>query len=182
MAFNANQLTKVANLMPVAGAAESRQLWWYEAGADSVAGVAAAGYFNDARSLLNVGDRIYVVGETGTVLGHIAVAAVPATGNVTSAVLDEGGLVMARGQHTTVDADDTIVTGLGALACVVATLDDDPVAGCQSVTATIGDQDGAPAAGSFQLKSWKATAADNSALIAATTFEKKVNWIAVAAD
>jgi hypothetical protein len=89
------------------------------------------------------------------------------------------GYKIARGQHTTVDENDTIVTGLATVVAVIATLDDDPVDGCQVVTASIGNQSGAPAAGSVLIKTWKATAANNSALIAATTFEKKVNWIAV---
>lgn len=90
-----------------------------------------------------------------------------------------GGYKIARGQATTVAASDTIVTGLNTVVAVVAVLDDDPVAGCQDVTASIGNQAGAPAAGSFLLKTWKSTATADTALIAATTFGKKVNWIAV---
>jgi hypothetical protein len=89
------------------------------------------------------------------------------------------GYKIARGQHTTVDENDTVVTGLATVVAVVASLDDDPVAGCQLVTASIGNQSGAPAAGSILLKTWKATAAGDTALIAATTFGKKVNWIAI---
>lgn len=89
------------------------------------------------------------------------------------------GYKVARGQHTTVDENDTVVTGLATVVAVVATLDSDPVDGCQAVTASIGDQAGAPAAGSVLIKTWKATAADNSALVAASTFSKKVNWIAI---
>jgi hypothetical protein len=99
---------------------------------------------------------------------------------VTSAVAGvAASYKIARGQHTTVDADDTVVTGLATVVAAVASLDSDPVAGAQSVTCTIGDQAGAPAAGSIQIKTWKATAADNTALIAGTTFSKLVNWIAV---
>lgn len=89
------------------------------------------------------------------------------------------GYKLARGVLTTVDEDDTVVTGLTTVVAVTATLGSDPVAGCQFVTATIGDQAGAPAAGSVQIKTWKATAAGDTALIAATTFSKLVNWIAV---
>jgi hypothetical protein len=88
------------------------------------------------------------------------------------------GLKIARGQHTTVDADDTVVTGLATVVAVVASLDDDPVDGVMHVTATLGDQAGSPAAGSIQIKSWKSTDAD-ATLIAGTTFTKKVNWIAI---
>ncbi len=87
-------------------------------------------------------------------------------------------LPVAVGQSTTAAASDTVATGLKGLTGVVATLNDDPVAGCQFVTASIGDQAGSPAAGSFLLKTWKATAAGDTTLIAATTFSKKVNWIA----
>ena len=89
------------------------------------------------------------------------------------------GYKVARGQHTTVDENDTVVTGLATVVAVVASLNDDPVAGCQFVTASIGDQAGAPAAGSVLIKTWKATAAGDTALIAASTFSKKVNWIAI---
>jgi len=110
----------------------------------------------------------------------VAAAAALAGDAVGTVLLDApGGLKMAAGVHETIDADDTIVTGLSAVVAVVATLESDPVAGAQSATATIGDQAGAPAAGSIQIKTWKATAAGDTALIAATTFGKKVNWIAV---
>lgn len=89
------------------------------------------------------------------------------------------GYKVARGQHTTVDADDTVVTGLATVVAVVASLESDPVAGAQFVTAVLGNQTGAPAAGSIQIKSWKATATADTALIAATTFSKLVNWIAI---
>lgn len=87
MALNANQLTKVDNLRSVAGAAESRQLFWYEADDDAVATVVAAGYFNGVRGILNVGDRILVVAANGAAFRVLRVTAVPATGNVTTAAL-----------------------------------------------------------------------------------------------
>jgi hypothetical protein len=86
---------------------------------------------------------------------------------------------VARGQHITVDEDDTVVTGLATVVSVVAVLDSDPVAGCQFVTASIGDQAGAPAAGSILIKTWKATDTADTAIIPATTFTKNVNWIAI---
>lgn len=99
---------------------------------------------------------------------------------------DRGGEVVGigaqmkvvRGQHTTVAASDTVVTGLATVVAVVAQLDDDPVDGAMHVTASIGDQLGTPAAGSILIKTWKSTDAD-ATLIAATTFTKKVNWIAI---
>lgn len=88
-----------------------------------------------------------------------------------------GGLKMAAGIHTSVDADDTVVTGLDKVIGVVAQLDSDPVDGAMHATATIGDQAGAPAAGSINIKTWKTTDAD-ATLIASTTFGKLVSWIA----
>jgi hypothetical protein len=81
---------------------------------------------------------------------------------------------VAEGQHTTVTANDIItVAGLRKVERVCATLEDDPVAGAQFVTAV-------PIANSntFRIKTWKATATADTAQIAATTFTKKVNWIA----
>lgn len=89
------------------------------------------------------------------------------------------GYKLARGQHTTVAASDTVVTGLTTVVAAVAVLDDDPVLDPLFVSCSIGDQAGAPAAGSIYIKSWQATAANDCTPIAATTFGKKVNWIAV---
>lgn len=89
------------------------------------------------------------------------------------------GYKLARGQHTTVAASDTVVTGLTTVAAVVACLDSDPGLDPLLVTASIGDQAGAPVAGSIYIKSWQATAVGDCTPIAATTFGKKVNWIAV---
>jgi predicted RecA/RadA family phage recombinase len=87
-------------------------------------------------------------------------------------------LRVISGQSTTVAASDTIVTGLNKLNGVVASLDSDPVDDPEWVTASIGDQAGTPAAGSFLLKTWKNTAGNDPTPAAATTFGKKVNWIA----
>lgn len=82
------------------------------------------------------------------------------------------------GQHATVAASDTVATGLATLTGVVATFDDDPGDDPMLVSASIGDQAGAPAAGSFLLKTWKNTGGTDPTPAAATTFAKKVNWIA----
>jgi hypothetical protein len=84
----------------------------------------------------------------------------------------------ARGVATTVAAVDTIVTGLALLTSVHATLADDPSDDPFMVSASIGDQAGAPAAGSFYLKTWKNTGGTDPTPLAATTFSKKVNWSA----
>lgn len=92
------------------------------------------------------------------------------------------GYKIARGQATTVAASDTVVTGLATVVSAVASLDSDPVVGASFASASIGDQAGTPAAGSILINTWKPTtagAAGNPDVIAATTFTKKVNWIAI---
>jgi hypothetical protein len=88
-------------------------------------------------------------------------------------------LRIASGQHVTVAASDTVPTGLTKVVAAFAVLDDNPVAGAQNALASIGNQAGTPAAGSILIKTWKATAAGDTAQIAATTFSKKVNWVAI---
>lgn len=101
-------------------------------------------------------------------------------GDVTYTVMAlADGYKIARGQHTTVAAADTVVTGLTTVVAVVATLDADPGLDPLLVTASTGNQAGAPAAGSIYIKTWKPTAANDVTPIAATTFGKKVNWIAI---
>lgn len=84
MALNKNQLSKVSNLNSVTSATASRQIWHYDAGADSVATAVAAGYFNDVRGFLFVGDVIHLVAAGGTAFRVLTVTAVPKIGsNVT---------------------------------------------------------------------------------------------------
>lgn len=89
------------------------------------------------------------------------------------------GYKIARGQATTITASDTIVTGLNTVVSAVANLEDAPVIGADRAQAVIGDQAGTPAAGSILIKTFKPTAAGDATPIAATTFAKKVNWIAI---
>ncbi len=86
---------------------------------------------------------------------------------------------VARGQLTTASATDTVVTGLATVVSAVACLDDNPSDDPEWVSCTIGDQAGSPAAGSIIVKTWKNTAGNDPTPAAATTFSKKVNWIAV---
>ncbi len=80
------------------------------------------------------------------------------------------------GTQTTVAASDSVQTNLRKVVYAVATLQSDPVAGCQFVTVDIPDQVANP--GKITVKTWKATATADTAQIAATTFGKLVNWIA----
>lgn len=88
------------------------------------------------------------------------------------------GLRSVSGQLTTVTAADTIVTGLSKVVAVVATLDSDLGDNPEFVSATIGDQAGTPASGSIIIKTWQNTSGTDPTPVAATTFGKKVNWVA----
>jgi hypothetical protein len=88
-------------------------------------------------------------------------------------------LKFARGQITTASAADTVVTGLATVAAVVVSMEDDPIDGFFMVSAQIGNQAGAPAAGSIIIKSWQNTTGTDPTPAAATTFGKKVNWVAI---
>lgn len=88
------------------------------------------------------------------------------------------GYKVARGVAS-ITGSGTVVTGLATVVAVVATADTDPDGvALAMVTAQIGDQAGAPAAGSVYLKAWKVTATGNATLIAATA-AKSINWIAI---
>ena len=118
------------------------------------------------------GGASWAVGGTLDILagGKLTIAGVDKTTALSSIART------ARGQATTVTAVDTIVTGLATLTSVVASLDSDPGDDPFMVSASIGDQAGSPAAGSFYLKTWKNTGGTDPTPLAATTFAKKVNW------
>lgn len=97
----------------------------------------------------------------------------------TSPAAVAAGYKIARGVHTTVAASDTVATGLATVVAVVVSLGSDPVDDPFMVTATIGDQAGSPAAGSVLIKSWRNTSGTDPTPLAATTFSKAVNWIAI---
>jgi hypothetical protein len=85
-------------------------------------------------------------------------------------VVAEGGpeLILKFGVHTTVDADDDIVTGLGTILGAGAVLQSDPVAGMVMATVVV------PATGgTLRIKGWE------SDFTAATTFSKVVQWWAI---
>lgn len=133
------------------------------------------------------GDRVFwnsatskFTTDTSKTPVHGVVFAAAASGDTTASLLlsERGGLKTAAGQATTASASDTVVTGLSKVIAAVATLEDSPVIGCDRATAVIGDQNGTPAAGSTLVKTWKPTASGDATPIAATTFTKKVNWIA----
>lgn len=89
----------------------------------------------------------------------------------------QNDLAAARGVASITGSGD-IVTGLKTVVAVIATLQDDASLNGNLVTATIGDQAGAPAAGSVRLKVWKPTATGDCTPIAAAG-AVNVNWVAL---
>lgn len=87
MALDKNQFSKIANLKPPVGQLASRQLFHAECGADAVAAVVTAGYFNAVRGELKVGDRIQIVAATEAQFRVLKVLTVPVAGDVTTAAL-----------------------------------------------------------------------------------------------
>jgi hypothetical protein len=126
------------------------------------------------------GDKI-AIGSGGTLDveagGQLQIAGVDKTAQLSNAL---AGTSAAKkyvgGQLTTASAADTVVTGLATVIACGATLDSDPVDDPMLASATIGDQAGAPAAGSIIVKTWKNTGGTDPTPLAATTFTKKVNW------
>lgn len=88
------------------------------------------------------------------------------------------GKKIVGGQLTTVTAADTVVTGLATVTSVVVSFEDDPADANMFVSAQVGNQAGAPAAGSIVIKTWKSADGIDPTPVAATVFGKKVNWIA----
>jgi hypothetical protein len=109
--------------------------------------------------------------------GQLQIAGVnrtPALSTAPAAVA--AGYKIARGQATTGSPSDTIVTGLSTVVSVTCQMDDAPTTDPEIATCSIGDQAGSPAAGSILLRTWKTLGGTPAA---ATTFSKKVNWVAV---
>ena len=89
-----------------------------------------------------------------------------------------GSYKIARGVAT-VTGSGTVVTGLTTVVSITATMQEDAsLTNGNSVSATIGDQAGSPAAGSVILKVWKPTA-NNDTTPTASGAAVHVNWIAV---
>lgn len=89
------------------------------------------------------------------------------------------GYKVARGTVTPVSASDTVVTGLATVVAAVASLKGAPTLTCMFVAADIGNQAGAPAAGSIYIKTYKPTAAADVTPIASTTPWSAIDWIAI---
>lgn len=91
----------------------------------------------------------------------------------------EGGYKLARGTATIDAASKDVVTGLTTVVAVVVSMTGDPSMTHYMSSATVGDQAGAPAAGSIRIKSWKPTAANDVNPIPATSPFGNVSWVAI---
>lgn len=91
------------------------------------------------------------------------------------------GYKIARGVHTQVAASDTVVTGLATVVAVIVGFGGAPTVKQLFCAGSIGDQDGAPAAGSVLITTYKPTAVDNATPTAATDFTDnvKIAWVAI---
>lgn len=89
------------------------------------------------------------------------------------------GYKIARGTLTPTAASQTVVTGLTTVVAVVASLKGAPTLTHNLVAADIGNQSGAPAAGSILIKSYKPTSSTDVTPVAATTPWSAVDWIAI---
>jgi len=118
--------------------------------------------------------------ETG---GKLEVAGVDVTSSVATGGVAgvAAGYKIARGVHQQAAAVDTVVTGLTTVVAVVASWRDTPTLKQMFVTASIGDQAGAPAAGSILISTFKPTANNNVTPTAATDFTDNLstNWVAI---
>jgi hypothetical protein len=88
---------------------------------------------------------------------------------------------IARGVHTQVAASDTVVTGLATVVAVIVGFGGAPTVKQLFCAGSIGNQSGAPAAGSILITTYKPTAVNDVTPTAATDFTDnvKVAWIAI---
>lgn len=89
------------------------------------------------------------------------------------------GYMVARGIFTPTDGSEDVVTGLTTVVAAVSTLVATPTLTHMWSQATIGDQAGAPAAGSIRVVNRKPTGVADVTPVDATTPWGDVAWIAV---
>jgi len=89
------------------------------------------------------------------------------------------GYKIARGTVTPTSASHTVATGLATVVAAVASLKGAPSLTHMITAADIGDQAGAPVAGSILINSYKPTGAADVTPVAATTPWGAVDWIAI---
>lgn len=138
-------------------------------------GVAALTVKNQAAATISIVEA----GETGLFICDGTTWRAIVGGNFNAPIQGvAAGYKIARGVDA-VTGTLTKATGLALVVAVVASSQDDmDGTSLGAVSATVGNQAGAPAAGSVILKCWKATSSAVTTLIAATA-PKNVNWIAI---
>lgn len=153
--------------------------------AESVAGVMATvlGAAPGALLVDTTNKIVYVnMGTAAAPTWTKVLAGITLTAAIVNALISgvAAGYKIARGVHTLLSASDTVVTGLATVVAIIAVMESDPILTCDRVTAGIGNQAGAPAAGSVYIKAWMPTDNTLTTPIAATGFANiKVNWIAI---
>ena len=90
-----------------------------------------------------------------------------------------GGYKLAHGVATIGTASDTVVTGLATVVSATVSLVSAPSMTHMFSTVTVGNQSGAPAAGSIIINSYKPTAVGDVTPIAADTVFSNVYWTAL---
>lgn len=144
-----------------------------------------AAYWSVQRGYL---DSVPAAHTSSTALS-IVKAPVLDRGTVAPSVLDlvkgvngvAAGYKVARGVHTQVAASDTVVTGLATVIACVVSFQSAPTVKQLFCAADVGDQSGAPAAGSVLITTQKPTATGNVTPTAATDFSEnlKLAWVAI---
>ena len=150
---------------------------------NTLAGVTAGTATASKALVVNASRRLDYLDLTSLAIGATAVTATAAELNYLHAKNPLVGVgasyKIARGVTSTASAADTVASGLATVVAVICTLQDDAALDPGLTTCSVGDQVSAPVAGSFYLKTWKFTSSSNPTPLAATTFTKKVNWIAI---
>jgi hypothetical protein len=115
-----------------------------------------------------------VTAAARTVLDDTTVAAMLAT---MGGVAGVGSYKIEHGT-TGLTGTATVPTSLTTVVSVIATCKTDISLALCGCSASVGDQAGSPAAGSFYLKTWKHTSSGNCTEVAATVVAD-VQWVAI---
>lgn len=141
-------------------------------------GVTAGTVKPSAALVVDANKSVDVLSITTPLIAGVTVTAGAAAINDLVAGL-ASGYKIARGQHNTTTAVDDVNTGLATVVAAIADLEAAPALDPYTAKAHIGDQAGSPAAGHINIATYALTSSINATPIAATTFSKNVNWIAV---
>jgi len=133
-------------------------------------------YVSEAGDLHLFGGKLFDVNEVDQSAALQGIPAMYAAGALATAAPLVAGKKIVYGLFTSLSASDTLVTGLSVVEMAMAVMQDAPVVGCESASASIGDQVATPVAGSILLQSWKTL---GGTPVAASTFSLKIAWLAI---